>query len=223
MFSEKLKALRKEYGITQAQLAERLNISQQAVGLWERNKNAPNKPLLTEIAKMFHVSLDYLLDNPEPIYQNKQQLYGNKTPLFHGELPPAQHVETVKIPVLGWCHCGDADDAEQNTIGYEDLDKTRFSHGRKYFALETVGDSMQPYILDGDIVIVQRQEYLNNGDVGVFVLDGQTAIKKYTETPSGVVLKAYNTKYDDIKLSETQIERMRIDGKIIEIRRRNLP
>lgn len=68
MFAERLKNLRKSHGIqTQAELAERLGVTQQAVGLWERGKNMPDYEILKKLATMFNVSTDYLLgkdDNP---------------------------------------------------------------------------------------------------------------------------------------------------------------
>jgi transcriptional regulator with XRE-family HTH domain len=68
MFAQRLKDLRKSRpGLTQAKLAEILDVSQQAVGLWERSKNMPSHELVFKIASYFNVTTDYLLgksDNP---------------------------------------------------------------------------------------------------------------------------------------------------------------
>ena len=68
MFAQRLKDLRKSRpGLTQAKLAEILDVSQQAVGLWERGKNMPSHELVFKIASFFNVTTDYLLgksDNP---------------------------------------------------------------------------------------------------------------------------------------------------------------
>ena len=63
MFSSKLKELRDNKGLSQAELAKRLGVTQQAVGTWERDKNLPDNDVLKKISAMFDVSLDYLLDN----------------------------------------------------------------------------------------------------------------------------------------------------------------
>lgn len=63
MFSSKLKELRANKGLSQAELAKRLGVTQQAVGRWERDKNLPDNDVLKKISAMFDVSLDYLLDN----------------------------------------------------------------------------------------------------------------------------------------------------------------
>lgn len=71
MFAQRLKDLRKSRpGLTQAKLAEILDVSQQAVGLWERGKNMPSHELVFKIASFFNVTTDYLLgksDNPHGI------------------------------------------------------------------------------------------------------------------------------------------------------------
>ena len=53
--------LRKEKGLTQAQLAETLHVTDKAVSRWEREGVCPNLELLPKLAKFFCVSTDYLL------------------------------------------------------------------------------------------------------------------------------------------------------------------
>ncbi len=61
MFAERLKELRKMRRFSQHALAERLGISQQAVGKWETGKSTPDPATLREIADIFEVSVDLLL------------------------------------------------------------------------------------------------------------------------------------------------------------------
>ena len=62
-FSERLKDLRKQAGLTQVEVAEKLGISQPAYASWERGVKKPTQENLVKIAKIFNVSLDSLLDN----------------------------------------------------------------------------------------------------------------------------------------------------------------
>ena len=62
-FSERLKDLRKQAGLTQVDVAEKLGISQPAYASWERGVKKPTQENLVKIAKIFNVSLDSLLDN----------------------------------------------------------------------------------------------------------------------------------------------------------------
>ncbi|MCT4583761.1 MAG: helix-turn-helix domain-containing protein [Peptostreptococcaceae bacterium] len=62
MLSEKMKLLRKELSLTQAELAEKLNITRSALSLYELGKRQPDFETLNKIADFFEVSTDYLLD-----------------------------------------------------------------------------------------------------------------------------------------------------------------
>lgn len=58
---EKIAQLRKQFGMTQEQLAEKLSISSQAVSKWETGVTSPDISLLPQIAETFHISIDELL------------------------------------------------------------------------------------------------------------------------------------------------------------------
>lgn len=60
-FSKRLAATRKEHKMTQSEVAEKLNVSFQAVSLWERGETTPEIEKLTEIADLYGVSIDWLL------------------------------------------------------------------------------------------------------------------------------------------------------------------
>lgn len=61
-FSERLKELRIEAGLTQEQLSKALNgaITPSAIGLWELNKRTPNLDAVIILSQYFGVSLDYI-------------------------------------------------------------------------------------------------------------------------------------------------------------------
>lgn len=61
MIGSRLKNLREGRHLTQAQFAEDMNVSQQAVGKWERDLASPNDEMLKKIATYFNVTIDYLL------------------------------------------------------------------------------------------------------------------------------------------------------------------
>lgn len=64
-FAERLKTLRKEVKLTQTQITEKLNISQQAYASWERGAKRPTQENLVKIAQVLNVTVDYLLGNSE--------------------------------------------------------------------------------------------------------------------------------------------------------------
>lgn len=64
-FSERLKKLRKDTGLTQVDVAEKLGISQQAYASWERGMKKPTQDNLVKIAQILNVSVDYLVGNSQ--------------------------------------------------------------------------------------------------------------------------------------------------------------
>lgn len=68
---EKLKKVRKEAGLSQEQLAEKMCVSRSAIAKWEADKGMPDINNLKIMAKLLNVSIDYLLDDDEQISINK--------------------------------------------------------------------------------------------------------------------------------------------------------
>ncbi|HFH9834836.1 TPA: helix-turn-helix domain-containing protein [Streptococcus suis] len=60
-FPERLKALRLEANLTQKDMADKFNISQQAYAKWELESANPTKNVITKLASIFNVSVDYLV------------------------------------------------------------------------------------------------------------------------------------------------------------------
>ncbi|MFZ7119485.1 MAG: helix-turn-helix domain-containing protein [Eubacteriaceae bacterium] len=66
---KKIKYLREKNSMTQKRLAELLNLTQQAIGKWEKDINEPDSKALIKLSEIFNCSVDFLLnktDNPTP-------------------------------------------------------------------------------------------------------------------------------------------------------------
>lgn len=70
-FGEKLKAARKEAGLSQEQFAEKMSVSRSAVAKWESDKGMPDVNNLKVMAQLLDVSMDYLLDEDEKLSFNE--------------------------------------------------------------------------------------------------------------------------------------------------------
>ena len=60
---QKLKEIRKRFGLSQESLAEIMNVSRQAITKWESDEGLPDVSNLQELSKVFNLTVDYLLDN----------------------------------------------------------------------------------------------------------------------------------------------------------------
>jgi SOS-response transcriptional repressor LexA len=80
------------------------------------------------------------------------------------------------------------------------------------FMIRILGDSMEPQFMDGEIVYVKQQETVENGEIGIFGLEGKSYIKKFRSTPDGNFLISLNPKYNPIPINP---EDFVIFGKVV--------
>ncbi len=89
---KKLKEIRKRFGLTQENLAEIMNVSRQAITKWEADEGMPDILNIQELANVFGLTVDYLLNNNNdlPLLHMKKQLdkekYQNKIALYENIL-----------------------------------------------------------------------------------------------------------------------------------------
>lgn len=73
-FSDRIKQLRQEKGLSQSQFASKLRVSRQAVSNWENDRNLPDLEMLIEISSIFHISLDKLILGDENMNKMTEKL-----------------------------------------------------------------------------------------------------------------------------------------------------
>lgn len=123
-----------------------------------------------------------------------------------------------KIPVLGLVRAGELHTEYENVLDYITAD---YKNTDEYFALMVKGDSMQPRLYEGDIVIVHRQDTAENGEVAVVQVNGDEAVvKKLMKFAHGIGLQSFNPAYPLVQYNETEIAEkpVRILGKVVEMR-----
>ena len=81
------------------------------------------------------------------------------------------------------------------------------------FGVRISGDSMEPTIHDGTIVWVHKVPELQEGQIGIFMVDDGAVCKRFYSTDSGIELRSDNSKYDPIKVRE--FERLGIVGRVL--------
>lgn len=67
MVSERIKQLREKNNLTQSSLAKKLNVTRSSVNAWEMGISVPSTSLIVDLARLFHVSTDYLLGMNENV------------------------------------------------------------------------------------------------------------------------------------------------------------
>lgn len=118
------------------------------------------------------------------------------------------------LPLLGIVKAGYDYLANENIISYVSAD-INVSDIENCYALKVTGDSMEPILYEDDIVIVHKQNDVENGQVAIILIDDEEAtIKKVIKYDNYVELIAFNSYYPPKKL--TKSDNFKIIGKVIE-------
>ena len=125
---------------------------------------------------------------------------------------------SVMVPVMGRIAAGTPVSAIQNRSHSIALSPD-FLTGGEHYALEVRGDSMiEAGILDGDVVVIKRQDTANTGDIIVALIDEEEAtLKRFRRRGSSIALEAANPAYETRVLGP---DRVQIQGKLISLVRR---
>lgn len=100
--------------------------------------------------------------------------------------------QTEGIPIIGRVAAGEPILAEENIEGYADP-KELFGQSKNTFILKVVGDSMvDEGIMDGDYVVVEPTQKIENGQIGVVLLDDEATVKKVYVQRGRIALKSAN-------------------------------
>lgn len=125
-------------------------------------------------------------------------------------------VGVTRIPIYGEIAAGGPRDAPQVELGT--LVVASGGGRDPSFALRVVGDSMvDAGIFEGDHLLVERGAEIRNGDIVVALLNGETTVKRYSETAEGIFLVPDNGR---MKAIPVKGERFEIQGRVVGLQRR---
>ncbi len=210
-FNERLKSLRNDSGLSQKAFADELNISKSSINMYERGEREPSLEVLEAIADYFNVDMDFLLGKSD--VKNKLMLS-----FLSGQNNNAS--KGIKIPVLGYVRAGVPIEAVEEILDYEEITESMARTG-DFFALSIKGDSMEPKISEGDVVIVRKQEKVENGELAVVLVNGHDAtVKKFYMNESGVTLISTNPAFEPFTFTKQEVVELpiRVIGKVVELR-----
>ena len=183
----------------QIELCKTIGISQGALSGWETGRYEPDLKSIEKMALLFNVSIDDLL--------------GHKS-------PSPQKGKGVKIPVYGNVAAGIPIEAITDIEDFEEIPEDWLGSG-EFIALRIKGDSMEPRIESGDVVIVRLQQTAENGDTVIALINGDEATcKKIKIRPEGIMLSSINTAYEPMFYSNKEIKELpvKILGVVVELR-----
>lgn len=182
-----IKRIREEKGMSQDDLARLVGFkSRSSINKIEMGINDITQSKLIAIARALNVTPGELMGEDKEVASPQD---------ISDRLPNVLPIDTCtfRVPIVGRVAAGKPIVADEEIIGYEYIDEKYSKDGHEYFGLRIVGKSMEPTIMDGDIVIVRRQNYVENGEIAVVLIDKEEAtIKEVKESADGITLIGHN-------------------------------
>jgi repressor LexA len=195
MFGKKLRELRKMEGWTQEEVARKIGVSKQTYSHYENEKRKPSLDTIRKLAEIYDVALDTVFGT---VQESKEEY----------TVP----VKFVRLPIVGQISCGNGTVAYEEIEGYEAIPES-WTNGGEYFFLRAKGDSMiNARIQDGDLLLIRRQDDVENGDIAAVYIDGEAVLKRVYKTDNMVILHPENPKYSPILV--TPDKNIKILGKL---------
>lgn len=187
---------RMELGLTMKQVADAVGVSEGTISRWESG----------DIANMRRDKISALA---------KKLLLSPAVIMGWEEKPD---IRSRQIPVYGRVAAGIPIEAVENIIDFEEIP---VDWKGEYGCLIIKGDSMSPRILDGDRVVVKRQDDAESGDIVIAIINGHDGVcKKLIKHADGITLQSLNPAYDPMYFSKESQESVPVTiwGKVVELR-----
>lgn len=211
VLGENLRQLRQENGLTQAQLGTFLNLAESTISLYEAGKRSPDYATLKKIADFFAVTVDYLLRNPisANISLEANSTYESDSNQLI-QLPIVTDVRR-KGEILSYQqeHKQESYLAQQND--YQNLYWYRVNND------SLIGDG----ILPGDLALVfEPAPFLQNQIGLVYLPSDECRLCRISQQDNCIILQFSNPVHPPIIYGGKEVNKLKILGKAIEIRRK---
>ena len=186
--SEKLKKYRNELGLSQTEVAEKIEVTKPTYASYEKGKDI-SIGTLKKLADLFKVSFESFFSEEDN--------------------------NMVKIPILSDVSAGYGEEALEEATHWIKLPASIARNAT--FGTFVAGDSMEPKINDGDLLLVQDSPQLDSGEIGIFLLNEKVYCKRFHYNPitKEIVLKSLNTNYKPMYINKD--DDFRIVGKVVGI------
>lgn len=201
MFSENLKFLRERFGMEQIDLAKKLGRkSSSSISEWEKGKYTPKMATLKQIAEIFNVNIDDLM---------KKDLK-NPTDEIIQPLPVRE------IPIVSQISAGLPIYAEENILEHTYIATKKLNANKEIFGLRVNGDSMDKEFRDGDVVIVEKDSVVENGQIAVVQVNGYNAtVKRVRYEKDRIILIPESNNPVHYPQVYSQDDEIKIIGKVV--------
>lgn len=196
MFSEIFKQLIQNSGLSVYQISKDTGISESLMSHWKSGRQLPKYDSLNTLADYFKVSGDYLLGRTDTPSSSSS----SKSPeIIETKVSKSRIIPLYETRVSAGTGSWLSDDVP---IKYMTIPQNTNTEKSDYM-LKVVGDSMQPRFYDGDFLLIKKSPSILEGEIGIFIVNNESFVKKMGRGELISLNPAYNpiklTEYDDIR------------------------
>lgn len=197
--------------------------------LYYMNKYEKNRQDMCEALGVKYTTFtDWVKGNSYPRI-DKIELMANYFGISKADLVESRTIQSayklskgITINVLGRVAAGLPIEAIENIIDTEEISEELAKTG-EFFGLQIHGDSMEPNMRQGDVVIVRKQDDAESGNIVIAMINGSDATcKRLVKYAEGISLVSFNTKYEPMYFSNKEIieKPIKIIGRVVENRQK---
>ena len=209
---EYLKKIRKSKDLSLRQVDYKSDVSFSHLSMIENGSRKPSPLTLKELAKIYNLDYIDLYEKAGYLDLAEKEKLGTKNPS-----------SSAVVFVYGTIPAGIPMECIEDIIDTEEISADMLKGGKQYFGLRVKGNSMEPEYLDGDTLILMRQDNCESGDDCVVMVNGNDGtFKRVFKNENGIILQPLNPTYSPMVYSNEDIEKLpvRILGVVEEIRRK---
>lgn len=196
----RIRTRREELGLSQEELALRMGYkSKSSINKIEMGVNDIPQSKVIAFAQALETTTAYLMGVDE-------EKKASAIPPGFVPLP-----DMARIPVVGQIACGEPITAEENIDGYASAPE----RWKADFALICIGRSMEPKIMEGDLVAVRSDVRVETGQIAAVRIGDEATLKKVYFYPERIVLRPINDEFEDIVFEGEEMNRVSIEGKAV--------
>lgn len=204
-FGKRLKDVLKKLSLSQTGLSKEIGTSNVVINRYIKDKTTPDYNFLNKLVTRFNININWLLTG-------------------EGSMFPSRNIKHIGngdyycMPIIDGVSCGSPQEIESaDPLDHILIDTNSLSGDfNDYFAFNASGESMEPYISNGDVIIVKQHDDWNTVDDRICVVrvDGEITLKKVKSFSNGkeILLQPYNKNFPPILLDKERIRDSRLIG-----------
>ncbi|HDJ3131273.1 TPA: helix-turn-helix domain-containing protein [Staphylococcus aureus] len=155
-----IRSRRKELNLTLEQVGDLVGVGKSTVRKWETGDiENMKRDKIVKLARALKVSPSYIMG-------------------IEDEQPPLETLPVKKIPVVSKISAGLPIYCEENLVDYIYFSRDKLNEEKEEFGLKVSGDSMNKLFDEGDVVVVEKDSIVENGQLGVVMINGYNGTVK---------------------------------------------